>query len=232
MAKKEFPSIKELLRQEESPNFDFRAPKPRAAGFSARVFGIVKFILGLLLLPYVYSSSISLLNELNAIEKPLPDYLGYGVLAFLLIFFFIWEPVKLYTKGQRILEFVFQFFRPLVRVAPYLLPIYTIILLVVYGVTALAGGRSVELVRYFLFLFGFTMALHLVFSAKTLRSKQGDFLKGNYIFGFSFVYILNLTLLAFCLNLIFKAFSFVNFSNNLFKAGSGIIYALFRQLFL
>ena len=83
-----------------------------------------------------------------------------------------------------------------------------------------------------MFFFGFTIALHLVFSAKTIRGKQGDFLKGNYIFGFSFIYIINFGILAFILNTIFKEFSFVTFSQNSYNISSGIFSSLFRQLFV
>jgi hypothetical protein len=76
------------------------------------------------------------------------------------------------------------------------------------------------------------MGLHLIFGAKSLRSKQEDFLKGNYIFGLLFVYILNVILLAVILNYIFDKFSIVNFLNNAFQSAGGIIYAVFGQLFI
>jgi len=81
-------------------------------------------------------------------------------------------------------------------------------------------------------LIGFGTVLHLVFSAKTIRTKKGDFLKGNYIFGFSFIFILNMALLAFGFSLIFKEFSFVNFCNISFTIARNIFYAVFKQLFM
>ena len=94
------------------------------------------------------------------------------------------------------------------------------------------GIKSEGLIKYFIFFLGLTFILHLVFSAKTIQAKKGDFLKANYIFGFSFVYILNIILLSFGLNIIFKEFSFVNFFNNSFLAAKNILYAVFKQLFL
>lgn len=198
--------------------------------FSSKVFSIIKFILGIFLLLFVYPQTVSFLNEFIRLEKPLQNYFWLGLISLLIIYLFVWEPVIVYLKGQKLLELIFRFFKPLVRVAPYVLPIYTIILFVIYGVLSLLF-KSSNLINYFVFLFGFSTGLHLIFSAKSLRSKHQDFLKANYIFGFSFIYIINLILLSFCLNLIFKEFSFVNFFNNSFQIAKNIFSSIFIQLF-
>lgn len=218
------------MEKKESPRKENNT-QPKIAGLSSKMFGIIKLILGICLLPFVYSTSFSFLNEFGVIEKSAQNYFWSGVITLLLIYLFVWEPAIIYAKGQRILEVIFTFFKPLVRVAPYLLPIYTIVLFILYWI--LSGIlKSPNLINYFVFLFGFTMGLHLIFGAKSLRSKQQDFLKANYIFGFSFVYILNLVLVAFILNLIFDKFSVVNFLNNSFQIAKNIFSAVFKQLFL
>ena len=199
--------------------------------FSHRTLSIVKFITGICLLPFVYSVSVSFLNEFNTVEKLFRNYFWAGVISFIIIYLFVYEPAIIYNKGQRLLGIVFQFLKPLVRVAPYLLPIYTIAIFIAYLIFSFAF-KTKEAVGSFILLFSFSLTLHLIFSARSIRSKQGDFLKANYIFGFSFVYIIDLMLLAFCLNIIFKEFSFVNFFNNSFQTGNNIIYAIFKQLFL
>lgn len=210
--------------------------QPKGRLFPAKIFGIIKFILGICLLPFVYSTSASFLNEFCIIEKSSQNYFWSGLISLLIIYLFIWEPVIIYARGQKLVEMIFMFFKPLVRIAPYLLPIYTIVLFAVYWVLSYVfsaeGGNSAVLINNFLFLFGFSLGLHLVFSAKSIRHKQGDFLKGNYIFGFSFIYIINLMLLAFFLNLIFENFSVVNFLNNSSQVAKDIFSAVFKQLFL
>lgn len=203
---------------------------PKIPGLSAKGFGIIKFILGVCLLPFVYSISVAFLNEFTAIDKSLQNCFWGGLITLLIIYLFVWEPAIIYIKGQKLLEIVFTFFKPLVRVAPYLLPIYTIVLFVAYLILS-AIFKSQGLINYFIFLFGFSIGLHLVFSAQSLRSKQEDFLKANYIFGFSFIYIINLLLAGFFLNLAFDKFSFVNFSNNSFQIAKNILYTVFKQLF-
>ena len=204
---------------------------PKKSGFFGKFFGITKLILGICFLPFAYSATIAFLNELSVLEKTFNYYFFSGIISFLIIYLFIYEPAIIYNKGHKILEAAFRFFTPMLRVAPYLLPIYTIILFLLCGLFLLIN-KTQDSLRYFVFLFGFSIALHLVFSAKTLRKRQNDFLKGDYIFGFSFIYIVNLAILAFGLNVLFGKFSFVNFCNNSFQIANSIFGMLFKQLFL
>jgi len=233
MAKKELPDKKSLkdspLSKEPANNSgDFSS---KISGLSSKAFGIIKFILGLALLPFVFSSTVSFLNEFSLVDMNLQAIFWSGVICFLLVYLFIWEPALIYNKGHKLLEIMFSFFKPMVNVAPFLLPIYVILVFIIYGLLSL-WIKSGWLIEYTLFLIGFAAVLHLVFSSKTIRTKKGDFLKGNYIFGFSFIFILNLALLALGFSLIFRAFSFVNFCNISFSIASKIFYVVFKQLFL
>lgn len=221
------------MEKKESPNKEINITdiQPKTRGFPTRIFGIIKFILGICLLPFVYSATASFLNEFCIIEKSSQNYFWSGLITLLIIYLFVWEPTIVYTRGQRLVELIFAFFKPPVKVAPYLLPIYTILLFITYWISSFIF-KSPTLINYFIFLFGFSLGLHLIFSAKSIRSKQQDFLKANYIFGFSFIYIINLILLAFFLNIVFEKFSVVNFLNNSFQIAKDIFSAIFKQIFL
>ncbi|MEI6631788.1 MAG: hypothetical protein WCL25_04155 [bacterium] len=205
--------------------------KSKLGGLYNRSFSIIKLILGICLLPFVYSATRAFLNEGSVLDKATSSYFYSGLVSFLVVYLFIYEPVIIYARGQKILEAIFRFFTPLVKVAPYLLPIYTILLLVLYPLYV-NFNKSANTLRIFMLLIGFSIALHLVFSAKSLRSKQGDFLKSNYIFGFSFVYIINIAILALGFSLFFPKYSFVNFCNQTFELAQGIFTAVLKQLFL
>ncbi len=221
------------MEEKESPSLGSGVVtnvRSKFSGFLHWLFGFTKFLLGVLLLPFVYSVSVSFLKEIRLVGAAAETYFWSGIVSLLVIYLFIWEPAAIYTRGHKILEWVFSFFKPLVKVAPYLLPIYTIVLAVLYLIIASVAKTS-SLTNNFVFLFGFSLSLHLIFSAKTLRSKKGDFLKGNYIFGFSFVYITSILMLSFFLSLIFEKFSFVDLSNQTCLIAKGIIAGAFRQLF-
>jgi hypothetical protein len=203
----------------------------RSSGSSSKVSGILKFVLGILLLPFVYAVSRAFINEFNLLERYLRISFSYGVASFLIVYLFIWEPLVFYKKGQQFVEIIFRFFAPLVKVASYVLPIYTVFLFIAgYLLSFVFIFKS--FLSKFLFLIGFSIAFHLVFGAKSLKTRQGDFLRANYIFGFSLVYIINIFLLSFGFNLIFGKFSFVNFSNHSFLFAAEIFKAVFKQLFL
>ncbi|MDD5477547.1 MAG: hypothetical protein PHG87_05025 [Candidatus Omnitrophica bacterium] len=236
MAKKEFPEKLASKGKEGPAQNDFGGGlsgdfSSKISGLSSKLFGLVKVILAVLILPFVYSSVVSFLNEFAQVDKYLQQIFWNGTITFLAVYLFIWEPVIIYNKGHKLLEIMFSFFKPMVNVAPFLLPIYTILFFILYGLLSL-GIKDNWLIEYALFLIGFSSILHLTFSAKTIRSKKGDFLKANYIFGFSFIFILNITLLAFGFSLIFSKFSFVNFCNISFEIAKSIFYAVFKQLFL
>ncbi|MCM8781722.1 MAG: hypothetical protein NC828_01530 [Candidatus Omnitrophica bacterium] len=221
------PSPNNLEADIQPRQFDIFQRLSKASG---KIFSIIKLLIGLCLLIFVYASSKIFLQEFNFIDKKLQGYFWWGIIWFLLIYLFIWEPALVYQKGHRILELIFSFFKPLVRVAPYVLPIYTIILFFAYLSLSLFI-KSNWLVEYFIFSLGFSLALHLVFCAKSIRTRK-DFLKANYLFGFSFVYVINVILLAFFLNIIFKEFSLVSFFNKSWQLATGIFYSVFKQLFL
>lgn len=228
MEKKEFP------KQKGTPKEPL-IKKPNVSGKLNEAFGWVgdclKFFIGVALIPFAYSFSVSFLNEFSVVNKALQNSFWFGALTMLAVYLFVWEPAPVYAFGQKILEAIFGFFAPLVKVAPFLLPIYVIILFSIYGVVSVMIDSD-ALLGYFLYLIGVGMALHLVFSAKTLRTRKSDPLKSAYIFGFGFVYIASVLLLALCLSLVFVNFSFVRFFTAGFGSAKVIFSAVFRQLFV
>ncbi len=226
------------MEKKESPKkINESKLKPEAKGsakpswISNKVFDIIKLVLGICLLPFVYSFTVAFLNKITFIDSSLQNHFWYGVVTFLVLYLFVWEMALVYEWGHKLLEFVFSFFQPLVKVAPFLLPIYTIVIFIIYLILA-PFIKEVWLMNYTMFLLGFSIILHLVFSSQAVRSKKGDILKSNYIFGFSFIYIINLGVLAMFLNIIFKDFSFVNFCNEAYSIASSIYHAVFSQFFV
>ncbi|MCK9432673.1 MAG: hypothetical protein PHQ84_05090 [Candidatus Omnitrophica bacterium] len=239
MAKKELPEKPEqpLPRGKENFSAESRAGglsgdfSSKISGLSSKFFGVVKFLLAVVILPLVYSSLVAFSNEFLKIDASLQQVFYNGIISFLAIYLFIWEPAVIYRKGHKLLEILFSFVKPMVNVAPFLLPIYTILIFILYGLFSL-GIKSAWLVNYTVFLIGFSVILHLTFSARTIRSKKGDFMKANYIFGFSFIFILNIALLALGFSMMFGEFSFVNYCNISFTIFKNIFVTVFKQLFL
>ena len=232
MEKKEFHKKQtDLKKQSDAKSKTESKISEKLKWFSDRAADIIKLVLGICLLPFIYSSSESFLIQISHINNSQSNYFWAGVLMLTFIHLFVWEPAPIYNGGHRLLEIVFNFFQPLVKVAPYLLPIYTIVAFIVYGVLVLFIKES-WLMQYTMFIFGLSITLHLIFASKTLRSKKGDMLMSNYIFCFSFIYIINLGLLSFLLSLVFKEYSFIKYSNYSYSTAVAIFKSFFSQLFL
>jgi hypothetical protein len=205
--------------------------KPKVQHLINRILSIIKLILGLCFLAFVYTGSVGFLQELKNADRRLQDDFWSGVITFVVIYLFFWEPMKIYQKGQKILAFVFKFLAPLVKFAPYVLPIYTILILSLYPLAHHFFKHPLVL-EYFIFFGGLSISLHLVMTAKTLKSKPGDFLKANYIFGFSLVFILNLLLIAICFQMLLDKFSFYNFFQGSYNESQRIWHSVFKQVFI
>jgi len=189
---------------------------------------IVKFIVGILLLVPAYTFTAAFINEFNGLKGNLSLYFWGGLASFAIVYIFIYQPQLIYNYGQEMVKVIFGFYKPVTAAAAYLVPIYTVILFLVYGILVFMSGIK-GITEYFLLLIGFSLGLHLCFTAKALNSGK-DFLKGNYIFGFLSVYLLNIILAAFCLSLILKDFSFINFFAHSFQGSKDIFNALFNKI--
>ncbi len=226
MAKRE-----SLKKESESKLISETKGHAKPSWISNKAFDIIKLVLGICLLPFVYSSTVAFLGQLTFIEPLLQKSFWSGVITFLLVYLFVLEPVWVYERGHKLLEFIFSFFQPFVKVAPYLLPVYVITVFIIYLILAVFI-KEAWLAHYTMFILGFSIVLHLVFSSKAVRSKKGDILKSNYVFGFAFIYIINLGALAFFLNVMFKDFSFVSFCNNAYSISGGIFKEIYSQFFV
>ena len=128
---------KEFLKKDD-PTYKLLHPVEEEAGPSPLRVGLLrvllfllnvaKLILGLLLLPFVYSISVSFFNTLRSASQTALIYFFAGIFTLLVVHLFIWELKIVYNAGQKLLALIFSFIKPLLRIAPYVLPTYTIIL--------------------------------------------------------------------------------------------------------
>jgi hypothetical protein len=201
------------------------------SGFLDQVLQMVKFFLGLCLLPLVYCATAGFLTVFQGIESSLRLDFWAGAVTLVVLHLFIWEPEVLYQRGQRIVEFLFKFAQPFLKVAPSLLPIHTILIFLAFGAVSVFQ-KSLWPARYAFFFAGFSVALHLVYSARSVQTRKSDFLKAHYLFTFSLVYLVTLIILAGLINIWFKEFSFLRFLSISSRQAADIFSAVFRQIFL
>ncbi len=194
------------------------------------VLNVIKLIVGICLLPFAYSFAAAFIVHVGRLSGVYQAALWSGAGTFLFFFLFIAEPVEIYNAGHRLLEIAFSSFQPLVKVAPDVLPIYTIIVFLVYALLSLFGKGS-WLGGYTIYLMGLCTVLHLVFCAKNIRSQKDDFLKSDYILKFTFIFIVNILLLGLFLSCVSGDFAFGGFFIKGLTAAANLFAATFKQLF-
>ncbi|MDP2939413.1 MAG: hypothetical protein Q8O13_04950 [Candidatus Omnitrophota bacterium] len=196
-----------------------------------KIISILKLIFAVLLLPIVIAISFSFYSQLNILENLTVSYFTWGIFSFLILYHLIWEPEIIFKKGQRIVEIIFKFFTPLVKIASFCLPIYTLLTLIIYLLLSLLTAELKNFVNYFIFFVSFFLTMHIVFAAKSLKSRESDFLKANYFFAMELIYIVNLSIIAGAFNLIFWDFSFLDFFRLSCQNTQNIFLPIFNQLF-
>ncbi|MCK5450686.1 MAG: M50 family metallopeptidase [Candidatus Omnitrophica bacterium] len=200
---------------------------------------IFKTFIGFLILPvaigawqafYGMVSNISLLNGvLHILEK--------GILCYLLFHVLVIRPVYIYVLGHEFVHVIAtwlcggkvaafkvtpsggnvvttktNFF---IELSPYFVPLYTILLGVVYMGYKWTGQESVTLSAIFVFLVGLTLTFHFVMTVEALRIKQSDIGKSGPVFSYILIFISNLIVVMSVFCLIFNDLSFIAFIKNL-----------------
>jgi hypothetical protein len=197
-----------------------------------KLISILKLILAVFLFPVVAAVSLSFSKEIDTLQTNTVNYLLWGIFSFLILYHLLWEPEVIFKKGQRIVEIIFKFFAPLVRVASFCLPVYTILILIIYLLLSLIIPALKDFVNYFIFFASFFLTMHMVFTAKSLKSRESDFLKANYFFAMELIYIVNLAIIAGSFNLVFAEFSFLDFFRATCQNTQNIFSPAFNQLFM
>ena len=118
-----------------------------------------------------------------------------------------------------------------VMLAPYLLPVYTVLVAIVYFILSF----SIDITGYsgiFIFLIGFTLMFHLAYTAESMRDKQSDLIKAGYLSSISFIYIINLVIVFLIISLLFREVSFIDFISSVYVKTKFFYYSFWKQLFL
>ncbi len=82
----------------------------------------------------------------------------------------------------------------IITLAPYFFPLYTFIVLLLYG-TAVAAGWKLA-VNWIVFLAGASFAFHLVLTALFLQTEQTDIREYGMIFSYPLIYLFNVAFTA------------------------------------
>lgn len=196
-----------------------------------RILVVLKFITAALLLPLVVGTVMALQGEIAKFDPALQQAIHTGTLAYVLMKFFVYDFDAVYKFGQGIVGGCFQFLKPVMNFAPYVLPIYTIIGIIAYAIVNITGKMGAWGPLFFMVI-AFTFAMHIVLTAQDLYSKDSTPGKPDYFFAMALIFIVDVFFLSLLMSLAGKGFSFVSFFKGLSTVSGDIYVAVFRQLFI
>lgn len=116
-----------------------------------KLAAILKLIFAVLLFPVVIAATLGFAAEIKILNELTVNCFLWGIFSFLLLYHLLWEPEVIYKKGQRIVEITFKFFAPLVRVASFCLPIFTLLILIIYWLMSMPVTALKDFVNYSIF---------------------------------------------------------------------------------
>ncbi|MFC1646588.1 hypothetical protein ACFL2Y_05380 [Candidatus Omnitrophota bacterium] len=198
---------------------------------SGSFFSIVKFILGIILLPLVFGISKGFALKIIGQPRYIRNNLISAVVLYLIIHLFIYPPKIIYDFGQRIIGKLFGFFVPLRRIMYYCLPFYATFLFVLFLIFKAAFGYK-EAIGYFMFLISFSASMHLFISSIYLKSESQSIIKGDYFLTLIIVYLFGIVLFSGFLSVMGKNFSFTYPLEYGYKFFVDTISSVWRQFFV
>jgi len=180
---------------------------------------IVRFLLGLLLIPFCLAASWTMADLVRVIQPSAVSVipaaawaLAGGFVFWLFLYSTLPRPVRSYVLAHELTHALWGWLMGarvsklkvsrekgsvtlsktnlLITLAPYFFPLYTVVVIVVYG--ALSLRFAVEpYVLLWLGLVGFTWGFHFTFTLSTLMQQQSDIQAYGRLFSYAWIYVLN-----------------------------------------
>jgi hypothetical protein len=191
---------------------------------------IFKFFAAASLFPAVIGTTAALLAGYSSFEASVRDMLQLGLGSYLFCRLFVYDFSHVYLFGQKVVASLCGFLKPLISTAPFVLPIYTLFVLLGY-MLATAIGQIETFRPFLLFLLSFTIVMHIVMTAGDLYAKDNVPGKPDYFFAMSLIYLVDIFLVALVSGLILPGFSFPEFFRGMVDKSGDVYLKIFRQLF-
>jgi hypothetical protein len=194
------------------------------------LFGLIKFVIFLFLIPVVAAVTIAFNKDISELKTVYHHSFEWGVFTYVLLHLFLSDLIWLYKFGQGMVSELFKFWEPLAKVAPYVFPIYTVLTMGAYYVvvrTMHIGPNN----GWWFFVIGFTLAMHMIMTAKEMYEADTSSFKPHYLFEMSLVYILVILLMVQLLNVTAWRFSVVAFSQTVFDLTRNFYFLIYFKLF-
>lgn len=213
---------------------------------------LITFMVGVLIVPVAAGVTIAFYNNLVLIKELAGslNFFLWGIASYVVLHIIFYRPTYLYVLGHEAVHagvaWLFggkiKSFKVseeggkvstdksniVIELSPYFIPIYAVIISVVYFIIASSYNISSST---FVYLIGFALAFHIISTIEILKIKQPDIVKSGYFFSITLVYALNIVVISVIFGLIFPSFSIKSFFINSWTTSRAIYAAVIKQFF-
>ncbi len=212
----------------------------------------IKLIIAVLSIPIAVGATIAFYKNfilIKTLAGSLPLFL-WGIASYAILHLLFYKPTYLYVLGHEAVHAGIAWLfggkiksfkvskeggsvgtdksNALIELSPYFVPIYAIIITVIYFVVASSYRINGSV---FIFLIGFALAFHMILTIELMKIRQPDIVKSGYFFSIVLVYIFNIIVISLIFGLIFPDFSVKKFFIESWVFSKGAYIAAVRQLF-
>jgi len=195
-----------------------------------RLYSVLKFVLAVLLVPVVIGLTAAFLDGLRETDSRIAAAFGWGVIAYLVLHILFYAPAQVFDAGKKMSEQAVGFVFPLVKVAGFCIPIFTLLAFGLYAFVAAVWKRP-DTLPFFVFCASFTFTMHMVFSANALKDKKPGWLKENYLLAIFTIYIVSMILISLVFSFLTPDFVLAHFFKRCGHVAGALYSVSFRQLF-
>jgi hypothetical protein len=206
------------------------AKKSSSIDFKGGFFGLIKFVIFILIIPVLFAVTIAFHKDVSELKTIYYHSFEWGIFTYVVLNFFLSDLVWLYKFGQSIVAELLKFWEPFAKVGPYIFPIYTMLIMGAYYLVVRIMNVGPNNGWWF-FAIGFTLAMHLIMSARELYEADVSSFKPNYLFEMSLVYILVIMLMVQLLNVTAWKFSVIAFAQTVIDLAHDFYKNIYFRIF-
>jgi len=185
---------------------------------------ILKFVLAVLLLPFVWATSVSFHKYVVALPGTYGDFFFWGMFGFLLCFLFFYQFWGVYEFGQKITSGIFKFMVPADNFIAKIIPFYLTVILLLHFITTKFFNVN-DYGHYFMYFAGFAFTMHVLLTAQDLQQQEHAFIKPAYLFVITTTLVLMICVVVLLFDLLLGEFLFLAFIKSAVSDALGIYYA-------
>ncbi len=191
---------------------------------------LLRIIFTVLFAPVVYAAGANFYDHLNDYPPPHGEFFKWGMYAFLLIFLFLHRFDKMYLAGQGAMTELFKFLTPLNHTIVRIIPVYTLLLFLVFFIWGKLHDLSAY-AHYFQFFAGFFFMMHIILLARELQDEESSFIKPSYLFQMSLYFVFSLCVMVLLLDLVVWQSTFLQFGGDVLGDARDIYLAAIDKIF-